>query len=50
MEAITAQMNEVKESNASLTKQVAELTKINEKLFSALSQILGQRNVPLDDN
>ena len=50
METITAQMNEVKESNASLTKQVAELTKINEKLFSALSQILGQRNVPLDDN
>lgn len=50
MEAITAQMNEVKESNASLTKQVAELTKINEKLFSALSQILGQRNVQLDDN
>jgi hypothetical protein len=50
MEAITAQMNEVKESNASLTKQVAELTKINEKLFSALSQILGQHNVPLDDN
>ena len=50
MEAITAQMNEVKESNASLTKQVAELTKINEKLFSVLSQILGQRNVPLDDN
>lgn len=50
METITAQMNEVKESNASLTKQVAELTKINEKLFSALSQILGQRNVSLDDN
>jgi hypothetical protein len=50
METITAQMNEVKESNASLTKQVAELTKINEKLFSALSQILGQHNVPLDDN
>ena len=50
METITAQMNEVKESNASLTKQVAELTKINEKLFSALSRILGQRNVPLDDN
>ena len=50
METITAQMNEVKESNASLTKQVAELTKINEKLFTALSQILGQRNVSLDDN
>ena len=50
MEAITAQINEVKESNTSLTKQVAELTKINEKLFSALSQILEQRNVPLDDN
>ena len=50
MEAITAQINEVKESNVSLTKQVAELTKINEKLFTALSQILGQRNVPLDDN
>lgn len=50
METITAQMNEIKESNASLTKQVAELTKINEKLFSALAQIMGQRNVAPDDN
>lgn len=50
MEAITAQMNDVKESNASLTKQVAELTEINKKLFSALSQILGQRNLPAEDN
>ena len=50
METITAQMSEIKESNASLTKQVADLTKINEKLFSALSQILGQRNIPFDDN
>jgi hypothetical protein len=50
METITAQMSEIKESNASLTKQVADLTKINEKLFSALSQILGHRNIALDDN
>ena len=50
METITAQMSEIKESNASLTKQVADLTKINEKLFSALSQILGQRNIRLDDD
>lgn len=50
IETITAQMSEIKESNASLTKQVADLTKINEKLFSALSQILGQRNISLDDN
>lgn len=50
IETITAQMLEIKESNASLTKQVADLTKINEKLFSALSQILGQRNISLDDN
>jgi hypothetical protein len=49
METITAQMTEIKESNASLTKQVADLTKINEKLFNALSRILGQHNVPLDD-
>lgn len=50
MEAITSQINEIKESNASLTKQVADLTKVNEKLFSALAQILGTRNIPMDDN
>lgn len=49
METITAQMNEIKESNASLTKQVADLTKVNEKLFSALAQILGTRNIQIDE-
>ena len=50
MEAITSQINEIKESNASLTKQVADLTKVNEKLFSALAQILGTRDIKMDDN
>ena len=48
IESINVQMAEIKESNANLSKQVADLTKVNAKLFDALAQLLGSRNISMD--